>query len=321
MRYSLTNNIRQKAMLSLSRALFGAGSQLMRLNPAWSPRFSGVRCVKDIAYLPDGKTEHLLDIYFPEEEKESYPVVFYVHGGGFRLFTKETHWLMAMQFANRGYMVVNISYRLAPEHPFPAALEDTAAAYLWLVKNIEFYGGDLNNLVWAGESAGANLILALFAAMTTKRKEVWAKALDGYDVFPKAMVPACGFLEASRPERFERFDELSLILKYYIRDISQAYLPVLNPYSDEELELANPLTLFEKQVDFGRPLPRIFVPVGTSDPVLNDSQRFEVALNNYEGDFQFKYYSGEPHVFHGMLWKQSAKDCWRDTFRFLGEDS
>ena len=317
MQYHVGNTLRQKVFLALSRTLFGTGSQLMRLNPAWTPKFNGIRCVKDIAYMPDGRSEHLLDLYFPEKEKDLYPVVFYVHGGGFRLFTKETHWLMAQQFAARGYLVVNISYRLAPEHPFPAALEDTAAAYLWLVKNIGFYGGDLDNIAWAGESAGANLILALFIAMATERPEAWSKVLKDCGVYPKALVPACGLFEVSHPERFERFEELSFLLKYYIRDISEAYLPVQKHYSDKELELANPLTIFENKTAFQRPLPRMFLPVGTSDPVLDDTQRLEKALAHYEGDFLVRYYGGQPHVFHGMLWKEAAKACWADTFAFL----
>ena len=319
MRYNFQNHIRQKLFLTVSKSLFGTGSKLMHLNPAWSPRLNGLRRVQNIAYLSDGLREHLLDIYFPQEEKESYPVVFYVHGGGFRLFTKETHWLMAQQFASQGYLVVNISYRLAPGHPFPAALEDTAAAYLWLVKNIGFYGGDLERIIWAGESAGANLILALFVAMATEREELWAQALQDCGVLPKALLPACGLFEVSFPDRFERFEELSRWLKYYIRDISEAYLPVQHPYTDAELQLANPLQLFENKASFSKPLPKMFLPVGTSDPVLNDTQRLEKALRNYEGDFLVRYYGGQPHVFHGMLWKDSAKQCWKDTFTFLAE--
>ena len=61
----------------------------------------------------------------------------------------------------------------------------------------------------------------------------------------------------------------------------------------------------------------MFLPVGTSDPVLDDTQRLEKALAHYDGDFLVRYYGGEPHVFHGMLWKEAAKACWADTFDFL----
>ena len=48
----------------------------------------------------------------------------YVHGGGFRILSKDTHWIMGLAFARRGFLVFNIGYRLAPKHPFPAAIAD-----------------------------------------------------------------------------------------------------------------------------------------------------------------------------------------------------
>ena len=67
-------------------------------------------------------------------------MVFYVHGGAFHLLSKDTHWLMGLVFARYGYLVVNISYRLAPQHPYPAAVEDTFAAYRWMAERITQLG-------------------------------------------------------------------------------------------------------------------------------------------------------------------------------------
>ena len=66
----------------------------------------------------------------------------YIHGGGFTQLSKDTHWVMGLAFASRGYMVVNASYRLAPRHPYPAALEDASAAYCWTARHVESLGGD-----------------------------------------------------------------------------------------------------------------------------------------------------------------------------------
>ena len=81
--------------------------------------------------------------------------------GGFRILSKDTHWLMGLAFARRGMVVMNVNYRLSPHHPFPSALEDIAAAYQFAIDHAAHYGGDPSRIILAGESAGANLALTL----------------------------------------------------------------------------------------------------------------------------------------------------------------
>ena len=54
------------------------------------------------------------------------PVVLYIHGGAFHYLSKDTHWVLALMFARRGYVVFNIDYRLAPVYPYSAAIEDVS---------------------------------------------------------------------------------------------------------------------------------------------------------------------------------------------------
>ena len=97
------------------------------LHPSARPERHGVEVLRDIAYLDTGRPEHRLDVYRPRRASttENVPVVLYVHGGGFRILSKDTHWVMGLAFARRGYLVFNIGYRLAPAHPYPAALSDS----------------------------------------------------------------------------------------------------------------------------------------------------------------------------------------------------
>src|SRR5579883_380215 len=135
------------------------------LHPRANPAKHGVEVVKDIPYRDSTLPEHRLDVYRPIKRDGPLPAVLYVHGGGFRILSKDTHWVMALAFARRGYLVFNISYRLAPEHPFPAAVEDCCTALEYLIDEAPRHGGDLSRLCFAGESAGANLVTAL--AVTT----------------------------------------------------------------------------------------------------------------------------------------------------------
>ena len=131
--------------------------------------------IRDVAYDDSGLAEHRLDIYRPRGlargELDRVPVVLYVHGGGFRILSKDTHWVMGLAFARRGYLVFNVSYRLAPRHRFPAAVQDVAAALEWVRQNAARYGGDLDRLAFAGESAGANLVTSLALMSSYRRTE------------------------------------------------------------------------------------------------------------------------------------------------------
>ena len=97
--------------------------------PITNPALYNLTIERDIPYLASSRPEHRLDILRPKNTTGPLPVLFYIHGGGFRTLSKETHFLFAMMYARMGFLVVNINYRLAPAHPFPAAIEDTCAAY------------------------------------------------------------------------------------------------------------------------------------------------------------------------------------------------
>lgn len=98
-----------------------------------------------------------LRIYLPRTD-EVLPVVVYFHGGGFiggdLAVAEEPNRALAN---DAGAIVVAAGYRLAPEHPFPAATDDTFAALQWVADNIGQYGGDPSRIVVMGDSAGGNL--------------------------------------------------------------------------------------------------------------------------------------------------------------------
>ena len=89
---------------------------------------------------------------------EALPVVVFFHGGGFTIGDLDTHdGLCRILAAESGARVIAVDYRLAPEHKFPAAVEDAYAAVSWIEKNASKLGVDANRIAVAGESAGGNL--------------------------------------------------------------------------------------------------------------------------------------------------------------------
>ncbi len=296
---------------------FRVVSSAGRLHPLARPGRHGVEVLRDISYLPTGEIEHRLDVYRPTSVKGPRPVVLYVHGGGFRILSKDTHWIMGLAFARRGYLVVNISYRLAPRHPFPAAVSDACAAYAWTIANAAQYGGDPSRIILAGESAGANLVTGLTLAACYQRPEPFAQAVFSTGIVPLAVVPACGILQVSDTERFARRKRLPRFLSDRLTEVSDAYLGGADRAAPGGLELADPLRVLERGEKPVRPLPPFFVPVGTRDPLLDDTRRIKSALDGLGVECEARYYEGEVHAFHAMVFRKNARRCWGDIFTFL----
>ncbi|MBB3293325.1 acetyl esterase [Mitsuaria sp. BK045] len=97
-------------------------------------------------------------VYRPRGAAGALPVTLYFHGGGFVLGDLDAYDAVCRQLcADSGVMVVSAAYRLAPEHPYPAAVEDCFAALGWVAEAIRGFGGDPARLAVAGDSAGAAL--------------------------------------------------------------------------------------------------------------------------------------------------------------------
>lgn len=297
-------------------------SGLGRLHPQARPEAHGLEVLRDRSYLPGGHPAHRYDVYRPAGTTATsrLPVVLYVHGGGFRILSKDTHWVMALALARRGYVVFNINYRLSEEAPFPAAVEDVCAAYLHVVEHAASLGGDVARLIVAGESAGGNLAAMLAIAACTRREEPFARAVFDAGVVPKIVLPACAILQVTDPGRFSRRRRLWPVVQDRIDEVSHGYLAHwgLEPEGHPMLDLADPLLVFERErAVFERPLPSFFVPCGTADPLLDDSRRLVRALERRGADVEAAYYPGGVHAFHAFVFREEARRCWRDTYRFL----
>ena len=311
------DRLRSRLGAQAARGFFEGVSRLGRLHPLARPSRHGVEVLRDIAYLPTGRAEHRLDIYRPTTPGP-HPALLYVHGGGFRILSKDTHWLMGLAFARRGFAVFNVGYRLAPRHPYPAAVEDVCAAYAWVAQHAADYQADPQRLVLAGESAGANLALSLAVAACFRRPEPWARAVFDAGVVPAAVLPACGMLQVTDPERFKRKSPKMLqFIEDRILEVTHGYVGRHAQPGGPGLDLADPLLVLEGDAQPDRPLPPMFAPVGTADVLLDDSRRLGAAMARRDGRCEVAYYPGEPHAFHAFVMREGARKCWADTFRFL----
>lgn len=116
-----------------------------------------------------------------------WPVLLFVHGGGFVMGDLETHDKVCRILCHYAHMLVlAVDYRLAPEHPFPAAPDDVEAALRWTLAHAAALGGDAQRIAVAGDSAGAQL--ALVAARRVPSPAVRALGL----IYPVAQHPDAG---------------------------------------------------------------------------------------------------------------------------------
>jgi acetyl esterase len=114
--------------------------------------------------IPGPAGEIAARLYVPPgaASRDPLPLLVYFHGGGWVIGDLETHDdPCRFLAAHSGAALLAVDYRLAPEHPFPAAVEDAEAAYRWAVANCELLGADPNRVAVGGDSAGANLAAAL----------------------------------------------------------------------------------------------------------------------------------------------------------------
>lgn len=122
----------------------------------------GIGVERNIAYGPHAL--NTMDVFFSDPGRgAAKPVIIFAHGGGFTggskhrdgSFTYDHFMVWAVE---NGMVGVNMDYRLAPDDPWPAAQHDLAAVIAWTKENIADYGGDPNQIVLSGQSAGASLV-------------------------------------------------------------------------------------------------------------------------------------------------------------------
>jgi acetyl esterase/lipase len=145
-----------------------AGSVITGSCPAQAgpPVTDAVIWQEGITYAsPDGEPLRL-NLALPRNEPHDeprhdgtgpFPAVLCIHGGGFRAGKRESHDALCRTLAEHGYVAATVSYRLAPQHPFPAAVHDVKAAVRWLRTHAEQYHIDPDRIAALGTSAGGSL--------------------------------------------------------------------------------------------------------------------------------------------------------------------
>jgi len=204
----------------------------------------------------------------------SEKLILYVHGGGYVSGSCSDHRRFVSRFAKiTGITILIYEYRLAPEYPFPAALDDSLKIYQWLLLS----GFEPKNIVIAGESAGGGLTLAILLALK-----------DQNIPQPKAAVAISPWtdLTCSSDSYFTKnkvspapFNSWNVFSRHYIGD-NQATNPLISP-------------LFGDLKD----LPPIFINSGVNDELYEDGEKFYLKAKEAGVDITFKAGEGMVHCY------------------------
>jgi epsilon-lactone hydrolase len=208
--------------------------------------------------------------------------ILYLHGGGYVVGSPRTHRSLAARIADAAAArALVIDYRLGPEHPHPAAVEDATAAYRWLLSQ----GADPTRTVVAGDSAGGGLTVAALVALR-----------DAGDPLPAAGVCLSPWvdLECVGESMTTRADEDAMVQRSSLLELARAYLGRLDPRTPLAAPLHADLT----------GLPPLLVQVGTAEVLLDDATRLAARAEQAGVDVTLERWEEMIHVwqiFGGLL--------------------
>ena len=267
-------------------------------------RDAGLTSPEDILRYDDilygsSKTEQVLDVYRPKQASgKDIPVIVSVHGGAWVYGDKELYQFYCMSLAQRGFAVVNFTYRLAPENLFPSQLQDVALVFDWLYKNAADYGFDTKSVFAVGDSAGAHLLALYSCCLTNSSYAKNFHFIKSSAQKPKAIALNCGVYHA-RPQNLGAITEL----------MGKENL------TQDEMNLISVLPHIT--ADF----PPVFVMTSFGDFLKDQALEFAATLMEKKVSFTLKVYGKAKnplyHVFHVNMKQAEAKLCNDDECNFF----
>jgi acetyl esterase len=211
------------------------------------------------------------------------PVLVFFHGGGWVIGDLDSHDVVCRKLADEGQLIViSIHYRLAPEHKFPAAVDDAIAATKWIAKNATPLGLDASRLVVGGDSAGGNLAAVVAIAARDSNGPAIAGQLLIYPAVDFAM---------THPSHSE--PETSILLTHsVIRWFRDHYLDGADDAADWRASPARAKTLTG--------LPPAYVLTAGADPLRDEGDEYAKRLREAGVAVTYRAFPGQFHGFFTM---------------------
>jgi acetyl esterase len=211
------------------------------------------------------------------------PCLVFFHGGGWTIGNLDSHDVVCRKLADEGQLIViSVDYRLAPEHKFPAAIDDAIASTKWIAANSEQLGIDASRLMVGGDSAGGNLAAAVAISARDGNGPAIAAQLLIYPAIDFAM---------THPSHSE--PETSILLTHsVIRWFRDNYLNGTADVGDWRASPARAKTLIG--------LPPAYVLTAGADPLRDEGDEYANRLKEAGVPVTYRHFSGQFHGFFTM---------------------
>jgi acetyl esterase/lipase len=239
-------------------------------------RFTGELPVLEGVEISEAGANGVPAFWVAPQRADRKHVLLYLHGGGYVIGSPRTHLPVIARLAEgAGARCLVPDYRLAPEHPFPAAVEDSVAAYRWLLE----HGTDHKRIALAGDSAGGGLAIAALVAARDAGLPLPAAALC---MSPWADLGCTGASMRTQASADPVITKAGALL------FAQLYLGDADPREP----LASPI-----YADLGG-LPPVMIQVGGREVLLDDAVRLTQRLRADGVDVSYEQWDGMVHVWH-----------------------
>lgn len=252
--------------------------------------------IQETVALPGAAPGVTVTLYRPATSGRALPLILYLHGGGFVLGDAQAYSKQSARIAEScGAMVAFLVYRRAPEHPFPAALDDTLAAVRWLADNAPRLGADTARFGLMGDSAGGNL--AIGAMLATRAQGLFRAVTLLYPVTD--FRPYCGLEPRSQSDEDYRAG-------YYLERPAMEYFG--RAYLGGHLERsADPRVSPLMESDLGG-LPSVAIYGGEYDLLRDQGRAFADRLRVAGTDVSYRCFDGLIHNFMQQAGLSEASD-------------
>lgn len=218
-------------------------------------------------------------VYWPEGAGP-HPVLVWIHGGGWVLGSVDGYDPVARDLcASAGCLVISVGYRLAPEHPFPAAVEDVGRVATWVTEEVQSLGGDPARIAVAGDSAGGNLaaVLANQRPGTFRLQVLIYPATDLTMGHPSVTENGDGYLLTK--------DAMTWFTGHYLAGADPLQPSVSPLYADEAVLAAAPPAL---------------IITGEFDPLRDEGEAYADRLRAAGVPVEHRRFPGMIHAFFAM---------------------
>ena len=223
-------------------------------------------------------------LYFPENVQANSPALIFYHGGGWVMGGLDSHDRPCRRICAVGNIpVISVDYRLAPEHAFPAAIDDAKAAFHWVCCHADELGLDKNRIAVGGDSAGGNIAASIALSL---RGDPLGEPAFQFLIYP-------GLLPLGRAPSHEKFGQGYALDKADLNFF-------ITSYAGENANLSNDPRLWPLLTDRFDKAPPAYIITGGQDPVQDDGIRYAQALAKSSITVTHKHYPTMTHGFCSM---------------------